>query len=152
MSSLSRILKLLKKRFNKFYNIYRKNEIPFTIALDSIIDDIIHFKEQFLAERTILRNSYVCNDSNNMVEYTHEVSFLNKLSCEINSCKRQSLVYFYENYKKEIGIIKVAIDQKEIKQNQKFLDAFDILINILNIGEIDGRKHYCYGLVDLLLS
>lgn len=149
-----KITKLFKKRFNKFYDFYQRNEIPFSIALDSIIDDIIHFKEQWFKDITIIGNSYGCNDSHNLVNYninSHEISFLNKLSCEVNSCKKKSFIYFSENYKDEIEIIKNAIERKEIKPNKTFLNAFDILGKIQDNEKIDGRKHYCYGLVDFFV-
>ncbi len=150
-----KIMKLIKKRVSKFYEVYQKNNISFDIALESIIFDLINFNNLFLSNIILLDNSYICNDNDNSIRYNkqkeNKLIFNNPISCQNNNCKREVLLHFFSKYKNEINLVDTSIKEKRIKNDRNFIESFQILKDIQNIESIDGRKHYCYKLVDYFI-
>lgn len=149
---IMKIMNLLKKRLLSFYDIYKNQNIPFQFALNSILDDFIHFKSSFLLNITILNNSIDCFDAKNKMIYDikkrcYQIEKYSRCkNCEVNKLEE-----IYNNYRIELEELEQKITSKELKLDSKFLEAFYILFKIKNIKKYDGRKHPCIRLTDLFV-
>ncbi len=128
---------------NILNHINNSTDTPLEITLDLIKNQIIDYMEIFFYNINVIGDSINCPHSD--LEPARDQNKFEKLSFSCKDCETKKINFILDIFQKEIEIILNSAISNHL------IDILKYIMDLDNIKNIDGRKHVCLNLVDLLL-
>ena len=150
-----KLIPYLKKEIKSKLEKYKRLKISLRYPIQKIIDDLNMYRIHILSDIIPLESSYVCKN------HFRKLSFeLGKNSIVFerpycSECEIKLLEYFKDNYNSELILFHNNNEQltKLFRKNEKkkYQNALKFLLEITKESKIDGRKRFCWNLIDIFL-
>lgn len=144
VNAKGRFVNYIVKIFEKVLNhINKSTDTPLEITLDLIKNQIIDYMEIFFYNINVIGDSLNCPHSE--IEPAGDQNKFEKLSFSCKDCETNKINLMLDIFQKEIEtILNSAI-------TNHLIDLLNYIMDLDTVKDIDGRKHVCLNLVDLLL-
>jgi len=144
VNAKGRFVNYIIKIFENILNhITKSTDTPLEITLDLIKNQIIDYMEIFFYQINIIGDTINCPHSE--IEPTRDQNKFEKLSFSCQDCEENKITLILDIFKDEIETILNSTISNHLINILKYIVELD------SVKEIDGRKHVCLNLVDLLL-
>lgn len=144
VNAKGRYLNYVIKIFENIINhIDKSKDTPLEITVDLIKNQIIDYMEIFFFQINIIGDSLNCPHSE--IEPVRDQDRFERLSFSCQNCEVSKMNLILDIFENEIE----AILNSTISNH--LIDLLKYIMGLDSVKEIDGRKHVCINLVDLLL-
>jgi len=116
---------------------------PLEITLDFIKNQIIDYKEIYLYDLKIIRDDINCPHAE--LELIRDKDKFERLSFSCKECEKNKVKCIKDLFQKDIDAILKSLISNHLIDTLKYIMGLD------NLEDLDGRKHVCINLADLLL-
>ncbi len=124
-------------------NLKNSLDSPLEITLDFIKNQIIDYKEIYFYNLKIIGDYINCPHAE--VEPIRERNKFEKLSFFCKECEKNKVNSILDIFQKDLDTILNSLISNHL------IDILKYIIGLENLEDLDGRKHVCLNLTDLLL-
>jgi len=144
INAKGRFINYIIKIFEKILDhITKSTDTPLEITLDFIKNQIIDYMEIFFYKINIIGDSINCPHSE--IEPGRDQNKFERLNFSCKDCETHKMNLMLDIFQREIETILNSVISNYLVDILKYIMELD------KLEDIDGRKHVCLNLVDLLL-